>query len=122
MKRPSRTKQETFVACRVLTTKRERKDYVVLPSSEVPRRHDIKKASKAFATEAEAKAEIERLGGTIPTGSAMFLDFYEGEHLRTVWCWKDERTYGASQEFGSEEEALDAWHNDKLVFDPPPDD
>lgn len=120
-KKSSRAKQETFVACRVLA-KPDRKDYVVLPSSEIRRRHDVRKASKAFATEAEAKAEIERLGGTIPTGSAMFLDFYEGEHMRTVWCWKDVRTWGASQEFGSEEEALDAWSNDQLVFDPPPDD
>ena len=47
----------------------------------------------------------------------MFLDFFEDEHMRTVWCWKDLRTEGASQVFDSEEEALDAWHNDKLVFE-----
>ena len=109
------TKEETFVACRILA-KRNQKEYVVFPSSEVRRRHDVKKASKTFATEAEAKAEIERLRGTIPTGPAMFLDFWD-EDGRTVWNWKDERTLGSSQVFDTEEEAMDAWENDKLIFD-----
>jgi len=76
-KKSSRTKKETFVACRVLATKRDRKEYVVFPSSEVRRRRDVKRASKAFATEADAKKEVERLKGTIPTGFEMFLDFWE---------------------------------------------
>ena len=74
-------------------------------------------ASKSFTTEAEAEAAIKQLGGTIPKGHAMFLDFFEEEVGKTVWCWKDERTLGASQVFKSKQEALDAWRNDKLIFD-----
>jgi len=63
-----------------------------------------------------AKAAITQLGGTIPKGHDMFLDFFE-EDFETVWCWKDERTMGASQTFKSQQEAVDAWNNGKLVFD-----
>ena len=49
-----------------------------------------------------------------------FLDFFEEEVGETVWCWKDDRTRGASQTFTSKRKALDAWRNDKLIFDPPP--
>ena len=72
--------------------------------------------SKGFTTEGAAEAAIKVLGGTIPDGFAMFLDFFE-EDFETVWCWKDERTMGASQTFKSEQEALDAWNNDKLIFE-----
>lgn len=112
--------QDRFVACRVLATKSERRDYVVLRDSEIAQRHDVEVASTTFATETEAEAEIGRLGGTIPAGFAMFLDFFDDEDLETVWCWKDERTEGASQDFASEQEALDAWENGELVFHGPP--
>jgi hypothetical protein len=46
----------------------------------------------------------------------MFLDFWGG-NSGTVWNWKDDRTQGASQVFKSEQEALDAWHDDILIFD-----
>jgi hypothetical protein len=105
----------------ILITISERKDYVVLRDSEVSRQHDVEAASTKFATEVEAKAEIKRLGGTIPEGHAMFLDFFDDEDLETVWCWKDERTHGASQIFASEQEAVDAWNNNELVFYGPPE-
>jgi hypothetical protein len=113
--------QDLFVACRVLSTKSERRDYIVLRDSEVARRHDVEVASAKFATEAEAKAEIKRLGGSIPAGLALFLDFFDDENLEFVWCWKDERTDGASQIFASEREALDALNNNEVVFYGPPD-
>src|SRR5262245_66575378 len=105
--------QDLFVACRVLSTKFERHDYVVLRDSEVERRLDVEVASATFATEDEAKAEIKRLGGTIPTGYAMFLDFFDGEDLEFVWCWKDERTGGVSQLFASRQKAVDAWRSEE---------
>jgi len=46
----------------------------------------------------------------------IFLDFYDGEDMRTVWCWKNEATSETSQEFLSEEEALSAWRNDELIW------
>ncbi len=45
----------------------------------------------------------------------MFLDFFD-EDSETVWCWRDERTWGSSQTFKSEQEALEAWDAEKLVF------
>jgi hypothetical protein len=77
----------------------------------------VRVASKGFETEIEALAEITRLGGVIPTGVSILLDFFDDENLHTVWCWKDERTRGASQVFKSEREAIDALANDQLVFD-----
>ena len=95
---------------------RRRRDYVVFQESEVARRHDVEVASKGFTTAATAEAAIKQLGGTIPNGFAMFLDFFE-EDFETVWCWKDERTLGASQTFKSEQEALAASNDDKLIFE-----
>ena len=46
----------------------------------------------------------------------MFLDFFDDEDFETVWCWKEERTGGASQTFKSEREALDALNTEELVF------
>ena len=108
--------QGSFFACRVLATMTDRLDYVVFQESEIARRNDVEVASKGFATEAEAKLEIRNLGGVIPTGPSMFLDFFE-QDAETVWCWRDERTWGSSQTFKSEQEALDAWDAEKLVFD-----
>ena len=113
--------QDLFVACRVLSTQFEGHDYVVFRDSELERRHDVEATSAKFTTEVEAEAEIKRLGGTIPAGPAMFLDFFDDEDLEFVWCWKDERTGGASQLFKSEQEAVDAWNNNALVFYGPPD-
>jgi hypothetical protein len=112
-------KNPLFFACRVLATKPDRRDYVMFPGEALARRHDVEVASKGFTTEAEAEAAIKQLGGTIPKGLAMFLNFW-WEGLETLWNWNDERTLGASQTFTSEREALDAWRNDKLIFDPPP--
>jgi hypothetical protein len=111
-------KSPLFFACRVAATKPDRRDYVIFPGKALARRHDVEVASKGFATEAAAKAEIKRLGGSIPDG--FVLDFFEEDVGKTVWCWKDDRTQGASQTFTSERQALDAWRNDKLIFDPPP--
>jgi hypothetical protein len=108
--------EKHFCVCRVLATKPYRLDYVVFQESELTRRHDVEVVSKGFATEAAAKAAIIQLGGAIPEGHAMFLDFWE-ENFETVWNWKDERTMGASQTFKSEQEALDAWNDGKLIFD-----
>ena len=105
-----------FFACRVLSTKPDSLDYVVFERAELSHRNDVEVTSRGFTTMAEAEAVIKQLGGTISAGPPMFLDFYE-EDNQTVWCWKDERTRGASQTFGSEREAMDAWHADKLVFD-----
>jgi hypothetical protein len=107
-----------FFVCRVLA-KPDRLDYVVLQGGELAGRHDVQVASKGFTTEAAAEVVIKQLGGIIPVGLAMYLDNFE-ENFKTVWCWKDERTEGASQIFESEREAVDARDNGKLIFDPPP--
>jgi hypothetical protein len=102
--------------CRILASKSDRLDYVVFQQEELARRHDVEVASEGFTTEAAAVAAIKELGGSIPDGPAMCLDFFE-ENFETLWCWKDERTMGASQTFKSEQEALDARNNDKLIFE-----
>ena len=108
--------QDKFFICRVLSTKPDSLDYVVFKGGELSRRNDVEVVSKSFTTEAEAIVMINQLGGTIPEGPAMFLDFFE-EDFQTVWCWKDDRTMGSSQTFTSERKAMDAWNTDKLVFD-----
>ena len=67
--------EPSFFACRVLATKPDRRDYVIFPGKALARRHDVEAASKGFATEAAAAAEIKRLRGSIPDGSDMFLNF-----------------------------------------------
>ena len=49
-----------------------------------------------------------------------FLDFYEVDD-GTRWNWKypDERL--VSQEFLSEAEAVEAWRNNQLVWESPPE-
>jgi hypothetical protein len=126
-KRQPTKNRKTFFVCRVLTNVPDRYhtepqdipdklEYVVLERDGLEGRRDVDVASKGYATEAAANAVIKKLGGTIPKGYAMFLDFFDGEHGETVYCWQDERTWGASQTFQSEEEALDAWNNNKLIF------
>jgi hypothetical protein len=51
-----------------------------------------------------------------PNEPSVFLDVYDGENMQTVWCWKNDATSEASQEFSSEEEALAAWKNDDLTW------
>jgi hypothetical protein len=51
-----------------------------------------------------------------PNELSVFLDFYDGEDMQTVWCWKNDATAEASQEFSSEKEALAAWRNDELIW------
>jgi len=109
------TRDEFFV-CRVLSTKPERLDFIVLKTEELNQRHDVEVVSEAFATDEQASARIMALGGSIPKEPSLFLDFFE-ENSSTVWCWKDERTQGASQTFFSEQEALAAMRAGKLVFD-----
>ena len=106
-----------FFACRVLATKPDRRDYVIFPGEALANRHDVEVASKGFATEAAARAEIKRLRGSIPDGLDMWLDFFE-EESKTAWCWKDDRTRGASQTFTSKRKVLAGWRNDKLIFEP----
>ena len=108
--------QGEFIVCRVLSTKPERLDFIVLKTEELNQRHDVEVVSEAFATDEEASARIMALGGSIPKEPSLFLDFFE-ESSSTVWCWKDERTKGASQTFISEQEALAAMKAGKLVFD-----
>jgi hypothetical protein len=114
----SQVNQSLFFVCRVLATKPNKLDYVIFQEGELAGRQDVEVVSKGFPTEAAAEAVIKQLGGTIPDRPAMFLDFFE-ENLEMVWCWKDERTLGASQTFKSDKDALDAWHNGKLIFDAP---
>jgi hypothetical protein len=106
-----------FFVCRVLHTKEERLDYVVIQENELGGREDVEVASVGLASEEEAEAAIRQLGGTIPGGPSLFLDFFE-EGSDTVWCWKDERTYGASQTFGSEQEAVEALGRGEVIFEP----
>lgn len=108
--------QELFVACRVLFTKPDERDYVIFGESEVASRNDVEVSSKGFATEAEAELEIRHLGGVIPTGDPLYLDYWDGD-TGTEWCWKDDRTWGSSQVFESKAEALEAEAAEKLVFD-----
>jgi hypothetical protein len=46
----------------------------------------------------------------------LFLDFHEGSDLRTIWFWRDLATDQSSQEFASEEAALEALRNGELEF------
>lgn len=46
----------------------------------------------------------------------LFLDFYEGEGMKQLWCWKNLDTDESSQEFSSKEEAMEAWRNDQLTW------
>ena len=109
-----------FFVCRVVYTKEKRLDYVVVQGDEPEGREDIEVASVGLASEEEAEAAIRQLGGTIPGGLYPYLDNFPGERDETVWCWKDERTHGATETFESEEEAMEAWRNDELIFEPPP--
>ena len=102
-----------------MATKPDRRDYVILQGEELARRHDVEVASEGFTTEAAATAEIKRLRGSIRDGGDLFLDFWD-EDGETLWCWKDDRTLGASQTFTSKRKAVDAMRNDQLIFNPPP--
>ena len=70
------TKSNLFFVCRVLATKPDRRDYVMLQGEELARRHDVEVASKGFVTEAAAPAETKRLRGSIPDGFDLLLDFW----------------------------------------------
>ena len=109
--------QGLFIACRVLFTKPDKLEYVVVEKSEIARRNDVEVASKGFETETEAELAIKNFGGVIPPGHPLYLDNFEDEDLQTVWCWKDERTFGSSQIFESEQEALEAMRAELLEFD-----
>ena len=111
------TKSSLFFACRVLATKPDKRDYVILQGEELARRRDVEVASEGFTTEAAATTEIKRLRGSIPDGDDLLLDFWD-EDGETVWCWKDDRTLGASQTFTSNRKAEDAMRNDQLIFAP----
>jgi hypothetical protein len=108
--------QGLFFACRVLSTKPDKLEYVVFQESEIARRNDVEVASKGFVTETEAESAISIFGGVIPNEPPMYLDFFD-EDLGTVWCWKDERTQGFSQGFESKQEALEAWDGEIVVFE-----
>ena len=109
--------QGLFFACRVLFTKPDKQEYIVVQDSEIARRHDVEVASKGFETETEAELAIKNLGGLIPSKHPLFLDNFEGEYIEAVWCWKDDRTVGSSQIFESEEEALEAMNAEILEFE-----
>ena len=109
-----------FFVCRVLAFKEDTLNYVVIQGDELGGREDVEVASVGLASEEEAEAAIRQLGGTIPGGLYPYLDNFPGERAETGWCWKDERTHGATETFESEEEAMEAWRNDELIFEPPP--
>jgi hypothetical protein len=44
----------------------------------------------------------------------LFLDFYWRDVDQTIWCWK--KGLFASQEFESEDAALEAWREGRLEF------
>jgi hypothetical protein len=44
------------------------------------------------------------------------LNNYPDESGATVWCWEDSDTHEASQQFASEEEALEAMHDGRLAW------
>jgi hypothetical protein len=44
----------------------------------------------------------------------LFLDWYESADGRRIWCWKNLKTDESSQEFTSEDVALEAWRRDEL--------
>jgi hypothetical protein len=114
----SRLEKSLFFVCRVLD-KPDRLDYVVLQSGEFAARHDVQVASKGFATKAAAEAVINQLGGTIPDGLDMYLDNFE-ENFKTVGAGKMTARGAHLKHLGSEREAVDAWNDGKLIFDPPP--
>ena len=58
---------------------------------------------------------IRRLGGVIPEAGLYVSRLLRGGGA-TVWCRRDERTWGASQTFKSEPEALGRLGREKLVF------
>ncbi len=91
---------------------------------ELESREDVEAVSEGLASLQEAEAMIEQLGGTIPDRMSLFLDHFEEEGSdggrHTVWCFKDDRTYGASQTFESEEEAIEAERDRELIFESPP--
>ena len=110
--------------CRVLFTKQFRQlDYVIMGGDELESREDVEVVSAGLASEQEARAAIKQLGGNIRDG-VMVLDYFEEEGFdggrHTVWCFKDDRTYGASQTFESKEEAIEAESENELIFEPPP--
>jgi hypothetical protein len=72
---------------------------------------------RRVSSEETATAEIKRLRGSISDGFDLLLDFWD-EDGKTVWCWKDDRTRGASQTFTSKRKAEDAMRNDQLIFAP----
>jgi len=109
--------QGLFFACRVIFTKPEKLNYIVVQGSEISRRNDVEVASKGFEKETEAELAIKNFGGVIPPEHPLYLDNFEGEYLQTFWCWKDERTVGSSQIFESEQEALEAMHAELLEFE-----
>jgi hypothetical protein len=109
--------QGLYFACRVLFTKPDKLEFIVVQESEIGRRHDVEVASEGFETETEAELAIQNIGGVIPSAFPLFLDNFEGDDLRTVWCWKDDRTVGSSQIFESEEEALEAMNAELLEFE-----
>lgn len=50
----------------------------------------------------------------------LFLDSYESDGEQR-WCWKNDATQESSQEFDSEDEALEAWRDGRLEFSKLPD-
>ncbi|HEY7665150.1 MAG TPA: hypothetical protein VH934_18690 [Xanthobacteraceae bacterium] len=49
----------------------------------------------------------------------LFLDFQEGVGVPTIWFWRDLVTDESSQQFSTEEAALEALRNGELAFSPP---
>jgi hypothetical protein len=46
----------------------------------------------------------------------LFLDFYENENGQTLCCWKDEDVGESSQEFDSEDSALESLRSDNIKW------
>ena len=104
--------QGLFFACRVLTTERDQLEFVIFQKSEIARRHDVRVALVGYQRQ---KLRSDVWARHFQADPPIFLDFFDDEDFET-WCWKDERTGGASQTFKSEREALDALNTEELVF------
>jgi len=85
---------------------------VLLSEFEVLQDGKCERASEGFRTKKEAKmaATLRRAESAYPTP---FLDHYDTDS-GTAWCWK--RGVYSSEEYSSQEQAMDAWRKQTLVF------
>ena len=105
-----------YYVCGVRVERYKGYRFVVFQGSELARRLDVDAEPVGFATEVEAVACIHAKGGYIPDKPALYLDFFDDERMETVWCWRDEWTWGSSQIFKTKRQALSALSGGRLIF------